>query len=192
MDATVIAGYLLHLVVDYWVFFLLLVVFFALPAPYLAFRLLRRNRCLGRDIYRELAQADRFMDIWNAERPMLSGEQQHHWAFIPNRNPQAAHLDRIDGQLAKLKLIELFEQRDSSGYIKTYARPYEGMYTVRNWLVFALLLFLRVVFLGDRFSHIASGNSRIDERGLKRIFRETVVLLLGFLILLTLAVGKIL
>ena len=91
-------GCVLHLVVDYWVFLLLAILFYTLPAPYLAFKLLRRNRCLGRDIFRELAQADRFMDVWNAERPLLSDESQYHWAFVPNRNSQAAHLDRIDQQ----------------------------------------------------------------------------------------------
>jgi len=157
-----------------------------LPAMDISLKLLRRNRCLGRDIYRELAQADRFMSIWNAERPLLSDDSQYRWAFVPNGNRQAAHNCRIDEQLARRNLVELFEARDSVGEMKKYARPRRGIFLIRNLLVFSSLLFLRITFLGDRLSHIASGNGLINLPKLRIIYFETTLffsLLFVFLLL---------
>jgi hypothetical protein len=155
----------------------LVVFILALPAPYIACRLIRRNRCLGRDIYRELAQADRFMQVWIAETPLASTDEQYIWTFIPNRNPAAAHYSKIDDQLAKLKLVERYA--DHGTYDSVYfAKPRRGKYLLRNWLIFLLLLWLRMTIFGDRPSHIASGNGRFDERTLKRMYWETTTALI--------------
>lgn len=183
--------YLLKVLMDSWIYLVLVAVGLALRAPFIAFRLIRRNRQLGRDIYRELAQADRFMDIWNAEIPLLSDSSQHHWAFVPNGNKQAANLNRIDGQLLKLKLIELTEQRDSAGNVRKYARRRSGLFLIRNSLVYAFLLFFRVTFFGDRFSHIASGNGIIDVRTLQIIYFEVSVLIVMLPMLILILVGRI-
>lgn len=182
--------YVLKVVLDYGTFIVLIVILSALRALFVAFRLIRRNRQLGRDIYRELAQGDRFMDIWNAETPMLSDESRYHWAFVPNGNRQAANLNRIDQQLANLKLIELVQRQDSSGYMKQYAQRKGGLLVVRNSLVYAFTLFLRVTFLGDRFSHIASGNGRISVHGLQRIYWGIIVLTMMVPIFIFMLIGK--
>jgi hypothetical protein len=183
--------YIAKVIIDYGTFVLLIVMLSVLRAPFIAFRLIRRNRQIGRDIYRELAQGDRFMDIWNAETPMLSDESQYHWAFVPNGNRQAANLNRIDQELAKLKLIELIQQPDSSGYIKQYAQRHSGVLVVRNSLIYAFVLFLRVTFLGDRFSHIASGNGRLSVRGLQRIYWGIIALTMMIPVFILMLIGKL-
>ncbi len=178
MDITFgeIAAYFLRLIADYWVFFLLVVIYFALPAPYLAFKMMRRNRCEGRDIYRELAWIDRFMDVWIAERPLLSNEQQYFRAFVTNGNSAAAHNKKIDEQLAGHHLIEMETNREGT----TYSKGKRGKYLLRNWLIFLLVLFVRVTFFGDKMSHIASGNGRMDKKSLERMY---VLTTLGLMLL---------
>lgn len=175
IDLLSFAG-LLQLVINGLIWVVLVILFFALPAPYLAFRLLRRNRCLGRDIYRELAQADRFMNVWIEKNPLVSNDQQYIWAFVPNGNNAAARNSKIDDQLAKWKLVDRYQ--DFGTYNAVYfVRPMRGKYLLRNWIIFFLLLFLRITFLGDRSSHIASGSGRFNERTLKRMYWETAVLI---------------
>ena len=176
-----VAYYIAKIVADYWAFFALVVFVLALPAPYIAFRLIRRNRCLGRDIYRELAQADRFMQIWIAEAPLASTDEQYIWTFIPNGNRAAAHYSKIDEQLAKLKLIERYADHGTYDSVP-FAKSRRGKYLLRNWLIFLLLLWLRMTIFGDRPSHIASGNGRFDERALKRMYVETTIALIVLLL----------
>ncbi|MDD5102976.1 MAG: hypothetical protein PHX93_01100 [Candidatus Peribacteraceae bacterium] len=172
-------------------FLFILVGLVVLPAMFVALKLIRRNRCLGRDIYRELAQADRFMNIWNAERPLLSDDSQYFWAFVPNGNRQAAHNSRIDEQLAQHNLIEVFEARDSAGEVQKYARPRRGIFLVRNSLVFSFLLYFRITFLGDRLSHIASGNGLINLPKLRVIYFETTLFFSLLCVFVLLAAIKI-
>src|SRR3989339_152429 len=134
---------------------LIIGIILAFKAPFLAMYLLRRNRPLGRDIYRELAMADRFMDVWNAPIPLLSDDHPYFRAFIWNGNRQAGHNSRIDQKLESLRLIERLEAKDSADYTQIYSRPVKGKHMLRNWLVFLMLIHLRVLFLGDKFSHIA-------------------------------------
>lgn len=170
---------------------LIIEIAFAFKAPFLAMHLLRRNRPLGADIYRELAMADRFMDIWNAPMPLLSDDEPYFRAFIWNGNRQAGHNSKIDQKLESLKLIERFEAKDSADYLKTYSRPLKGKLMLRNWLVYLMLLHLRVHFLGDKFSHIASGNGILPQRTLVRLYRETSVLVVGIFVLLILIFSRI-
>jgi len=181
---SLLPGYLFHLTLDNWVWLLLLIVVIALPAPYLAFRLIRRNRSLGRDIYREVAQADRFMDIWMAQSPLASNEAPYFRAYVFNGNPAAAHDAKIDDQLARMKLVERFPVHGTYGGSTSCVKPMRGRYLFRNWLVFILLLFLRITFFGDRPSHIASGNGLFSEKQLLRMYWETVSLLIALLLFL--------
>lgn len=160
-----------------WTVFVALVL--ALPAPYIAFKLIRRNRCLGGNIYNGLAQADRFMQIWIAGEPLASVDEQYIWAFVPNRNPLAAHNSKIDKELERHRLVRVFEKRDrETGEIAVLAEPRIDLYFgFRNSCIFLFLLFLRVVFFGDSFSHIAIGNGIYNVRKLRRLFIETSFLI---------------
>ncbi len=156
----------------------IVIVTFALPAPFIALKLIRRNRCQGGDIYRGRAQADRFMEIWHADSALASIDQTHHNAFVTNGNPQAAHISRIDRELEKSKLIQLFERRHpSTGDTQLVAVRKTGLYYgPRNSAVYLLLLFLRVSIFGDPFNQIVGGSSRYTDRDLQHFFWEILAL----------------
>ena len=122
------ALYILKLALDNWLWIILVIFALTLRAPYYAFKLIRRNRPLGRDIYRELAQADRFMMIWNEKDALSSNDEPYIFAFIPNQNRQVAHYSKIDEQLIKWKLIQ-FNSTNSR------VMPMYGIYWLRNWLM---------------------------------------------------------
>jgi len=185
IDLPSVAGYLFQLVVDNWILWpILLILAYALPAPYLAFRLLRRNRSLGRDIYREVAQADRFMDIWMTKKPQLSNLKQYHQAFVFNGNSAAAHNAQIDEQLAKWKLVKRSPTHGTFNGSGAVVQSVHGRFWLRNWLVFLLLLFMRITFFGDKVSHIAIGGGLFTEKQLKRMYWETTLLLVVLLVFL--------
>lgn len=189
MTTTSIALYLLRLVGENWLWVALVIVAFALPAPYYAMKLIRRNRCLGRDIYRELALADRFMEVWNATSTLSSGDHQYHSTFIPNGNNAAARLMQIDARLAEWRLVQRIPVHGTFGGSTSIVRPMRGRYLLRNWLVFLLLLWLRVAIFGDRLSHIASGNGRFNQKILKRMYwLMTIALSSAFVLIVTLLV----
>lgn len=158
--------YVVNIALENWLWAVLVIICFALPAPYYSLKLIRRNRCLGRNIYSELALADRFMDVWNATSTLASGNQQYHWAFVPNGNSAAAQLGNIDKQLAKWKLVQFVSMAGTFGGSVTSVRSMRNRYLLRNWLVLLLVLWLRVTIFGDRYSHIASGNGRFNEKTL--------------------------
>lgn len=192
ITATSVALYLLDLVLGNWLWITLVVIAFALPAPYYALKLIRRNRCLGRDIYRELAQADRFMEIWNAQSSLSSNDQQYIFAFVTNGNSAAAHNMKIDAILAEYKLVQRSPVHGTFGGSTSIVSPMRGRYLLRNWLVFLLLLWLRVAIFGDRFSHIASGNGKFNEKMLKRMYWETSFALIALFVLIIILLGKFL
>ncbi len=178
--------YVVLLVWENVLWIILVFIFLALPAPYYAMKLIRRNRSLGRDIYREIAQADRFMQLWIVDQPVVSSDEQYIWAFVPNHNPQGAHYSKIDAQLAKMNLIQIVQDAPFGGFPsnRRMVKPVKGVYLLRNWMIFLLLLFLRVTFFGDRFSHISTGGGRFESASLEKMYWATAIFLIFLLIAL--------
>lgn len=183
--------YLLGLFIDEWNLILLLVLFFSFRAPFIAFKLIRRNRCLGRNIYRDLAQADRFMEIWSSKSYLSSSEQQYVWAFVPNGNGEAAHCSKIDAELHKLNLIDRIPIQGLYGGTSTSVKSKKGKYLLRNWLVFLLLIWLRVAIFGDRCSHIATGGGKFTEKQLRYMFWAINFILMGTVVIFCLLLIQI-
>jgi len=178
---------IIRLTVDFWTWAVIVIAVLSLPAPYLAFKLIRRNRCLGRRIYDELAHADRFMQIWVSGSPLLSDDSQYIWPFVPNGNKAAAHNSKIDDQLAKMKLIHKKIDHTTYDHV-SLVEPRGDQYWLRNSIVFLLLLFLRVTIFGDKVSHIAMGGGRYTEKDLTRMYKITTVFLIVVFLSLILAI----
>lgn len=152
---------------------------FAIKAPYIAFYLIRRNRCLGRDIYREISQADRFMDIWIMGAYNSTNGKCRNAFYLDGWDPQAARMDRVDGVLETLNLISIVDKTDElTKSVKKIAIPKKGKYLFRNWLIFLMLLFLRVSFFGDKTSHIAIAGTEFESvKYLNKLYWLTTVLI---------------
>ena len=148
--------------------FILIVLTLTIHAPIIAMKVIRRNRCLGGNIYCGIAQADRFMEVWMM-RKWSSVPAQYRDAFITNGNSAAGHVDRIDLELEKLKLVDVVKESDG----RVFACAKRGNYWLRNWIVFLLVLFVRVTFFGDKYSHIRIAD-HFSEQLLQRLYWLTV------------------
>lgn len=160
---------------------------FSFKAPFLAVRLIRRNRPLGRNIYCEIAQADRFMDVW-----MLGGwsspeAQCKNVLTMSNWDSRAGKTSAIDQELIKLKLLESYIRADNN---MPMMRPKRGAYWLRNFAVFLLLLLLRVSIFGDQFSHIEIPE-HCNVKKLKILFWSTVIGLATFILLSILLISHL-
>ena len=182
---TSLAGNILRLTAEELIFVpLIFITLYALPAPYYAFKLIRRNRCLGRDIYRELALADRFMEVWNCKKTLGSGQQQYIFAFVTNGNRAAAQLMQIDSKLAEWNLVKRNSVNGTFNGPSSIVSAKRGWFLLRNWLIFLMLLWFKVAIFGDKFSHITSGSGKYNEKNLKRMYYETWIVIVSFMSLI--------
>jgi len=152
--------------------FLLIVFILTIRAPIIAMKVIRRNRCLGGNTYCGIAQADRFMQVWMMKK-WASVPAQYQDAFVTNGNSAAGHIDKIDFELEKLKLVDVVNEPDG----RKFACAKRGNYWFRNWIVFLLLLFFRITFFGDKYSHIRISD-HFSEKLLQRLYWLTVVTLI--------------
>lgn len=180
MDHPVVKAliYLAEVAFQNFLWIAVVVLVLALPAPYYAVKLIRRNRSLGGNIYSELAMADRFMQVWISETPLDSSDQQYIWAFVPNGNRAAAHYNKIDNGLIRWKLLKRTTSHETRSESSSLVEPMTGIYLVRNWLIFLLLLWLRITFFGDKCSHITFGGSKYGEKELKSMYKKTTGILI--------------
>jgi hypothetical protein len=139
-------------------------------APFIAFRLIRRNRCLGGNIYCGIAQADRFMDVWMLGKWCSTKARCKNILTKDGWDPEAGRMNRIDSELVKIKVIkEVTEIDKNTGDIKNFVVPQKGRYWLRNWIIFLTLLFLRVTIFGDKFSHICIPDN-FPEKKVKHLY----------------------
>ncbi|OGJ63477.1 hypothetical protein A3H22_01230 [Candidatus Peribacteria bacterium RIFCSPLOWO2_12_FULL_55_15] len=161
---------------------------FSFKAPFLAVRLIRRNRPLGRNIYCEIAQADRFMDVWMLGGWSSPDVQCQNVLTKNNWDSRAGKTSAIDQELVKLKLLETYIRADNNNM--PMVRPKRGAYWLRNFAVFLLLLVLRVSIFGDQYSHIEIPE-HCNAKKLKALFWYTVIGLATFVLLLILLISHL-